>query len=467
MDSMTGSAVFIGPCGEVLNALAARHPDLKILVLEPAIAGCDASVGRDTDARLVVLNGPEYHGSASTIAQNFPALHKAPVFVDAALEERAPAEVARAREALGRLAFQASANDEARRASEGRYLIHTLANAPRLAREADAKDLRSVWSGVPAVIAAAGPSLDRNLLDLDLVKDRAVVIACDTAARPLLNLNLPVDLIVASDPSRANAAHLSSLPPTQAWLVAEASLHPSAFVHSAGRTFFFRVASHHPWPWLRTAGIDVAKIETWGSVATSAFSVALDLGCDPIVFIGADFAFTGGRPYCRGTSFETLWGLWMGGGATPESIWRMLTERWPAEHRQDLNGQETRTARHLVAFRDWIVERAGSISDRRIVNATGAGLLAGDHITQQSVALTLARSPVIDRPALHSLVRGARQIKPERLPHLLRAVDQLVNDRAAQGWEQWRGIDLHRRAIEGALRSPEYIGWRLGREAAA
>jgi hypothetical protein len=46
-------------------------------------------------------------------------------------------------------------------------------------------------------------------------------------------------------------------------------------------------------------------------------------------------------------------------------------------------------------------------------------------------------------------------------------VDQLVNDDSAQGWEQWRGIDLPRKAIDAALRSPEYIGWRLGREAAA
>ena len=247
------------------------------------------------------------------------------------------------------------------------------------------------------------------------------MIACDTAARPLLTVGVEPDFIVATDSSRANAAHLSSLPASRAWLVGEGSLHPSAFTHFDGRTFVFRVADHHPWPWLRSIGLDCAVLDTWGSVATSALSLAIAMGCNPIVFMGADFAFTGGRPYCRGTSFEPVWAAWSGGGATPDAIWTHLVERWPAEYETDSSGETVRTAPHLISFRDWIVDRTCGQRDRRFVNATGAGLLAGPAIEQQAASSTLAGAESLDRALLHQVIQAAHRSRHRSLGTLLEA----------------------------------------------
>src|SRR5262249_16869518 len=152
--------------------------------------------------------------------------------------------------AIDRLKFQGDANLAARRSLSSRYLLHTLANAPAIARESNAAQLTALFAGKPAVIAAAGPSLDRNVHDLAPVLDRALGIGCDTAAWPLLSAGVTPHLIVSVDASEANARHLSSFPSARTTLVSEASVHPSALHGFAGRTFFFKVADHEPWPWL-------------------------------------------------------------------------------------------------------------------------------------------------------------------------------------------------------------------------
>ena len=55
-------------------------------------------------------------------------------------------------------------------------------------------------------------------------------------------------------------------------------------------------------------------MRAWGSVLTTAYDLAVKLGCDPIVFIGADLAYTDAQPYCRGTVYEENWATAVAGG---------------------------------------------------------------------------------------------------------------------------------------------------------
>ncbi|MEO8481956.1 MAG: 6-hydroxymethylpterin diphosphokinase MptE-like protein [Acidobacteriota bacterium] len=476
LPASVGTVVFIGGgLGHVIEALAQRHPSARAVVLEP-----DADVARALSARpdwttwasagrLAVLTGPDYAGVAQ-VARQFGDLATAPVIVQPRLEATRPEAVATAKGALARLAFQSSANDGARRASAGRYLLQTLANAPRLAHEADVGVLASLFSGMPAVIVAAGPSLDRNIDDLAAVAGQVVIIACDTAAKPLVWAGIDPHFVVATDSSRANATHLSSLLTTRSWLVAEGSLHPSAFVHFAQRTFVFRVADHEPWPWLTSHGLQASHLDTWGSVATCAFSLALHLGCSQVGFIGADFAFTDGRPYCRGTSFEPQWAVWRQRGSSDADIWNLLIDRWPATNAVDLHGAHTRTAPHLVSFRDWVVEQTGRHTSCRFVNATGAGLLAGPRITQATLTSTFGAHDTIDRNLTDRVLNAAHQSARGDVRRVLAGVTSLfrgADSDAIDRWVEFAGGSVPASAIEMALQSPDHVAWTLGQDAGA
>ena len=84
-------------------------------------------------------------------------------------------------------------------------------------------------------------------------------------------------MVVGADPGAANARHFHALPDcSKTWLIAESALDRSATSIFDGRTLWFRLARHHPWPWLQESGIDIGLMEMWGSVLTAAFRSHLD-----------------------------------------------------------------------------------------------------------------------------------------------------------------------------------------------
>jgi hypothetical protein len=65
----------------------------------------------------------------------------------------------------------------------------------------------------------------------------------------------------------------------------------------------------------------------------------------------------------------------------------------------------TRTAAHLVTFRNWLAEQIGREKSRTIVNATGGGILHGPGVPQQplsEVVASLTRQPISLRSAIRS-----------------------------------------------------------------
>lgn len=465
----------VGLCRDLsVDALLDAAPASRIVLLEPNPADARRALERRPwkdriDAgQLAVLVGPGYAGLAA-VARVMPGIGTAPVLVHPTLSGH-PDLVGRAREALARLVFQNDANAAARRALSGRYLVHSLVNAPALARESDVARLGNLFAGRPAVIAAAGPSLDRNLHDVACVLDRAVIIACDTAAWPMHSGGATPHVIVGVDASEANARHLSSYPAGKSVLVAEASLHPTALAPFAGRTFFFRVSDHEPWPWFASLGLDRGQLAAWGSVATTALALALDIGCNPIVFIGADFAFTDDRPYCRGTAFESTWASWARNGEGYDAVWKCLIGRWQTTEVTDLAGTPVRTAPHLLSFRDWIVERAIERTDRVFVNATGAGLLTGGPIRQGSAVRTLHPTPAFEPDAIARALRTAHAagLTPNAVSPLLASATSVVagaDEALIQRWRTFTDGTVSRDAIRAALASPEQQAWALGASA--
>jgi hypothetical protein len=302
------------------------------------------------------------------------------------LEGEFAAETDRAKTVARRVIAGYESNERARKAFAGRYLLNTLSNIPTIAAEGDVAALFDLFKGVPAVVIGAGPSLDRNLETLPRLVDRALVIAVDTAVRPLLAAGLHPHLIVSVDPSDLNARHLADLPDTRGmWLVGEGSLDSRVLPQFRHRTFTFKVSDHEPWPWLTAQGFDRGKLDAWGSVLTTAFDLALRAGCDPIVFAGADLAYTRGLQYCRNTIYEADWSPFPTDAERADVFFRLYLKTRPHLRVPDVAGQEVVTAPQFLQFRDWIVSRART-ANRQILNATGGGILRDGSIRQTDIA---------------------------------------------------------------------------------
>jgi len=73
-------------------------------------------------------------------------------------------------------------------------------NLPRLSKTAGVKKLLNRFSGLPAVLVGAGPSLDKNVHFLPHVKGKAVIISCDAALKVLQRHSVMPDIVVNLDP---------------------------------------------------------------------------------------------------------------------------------------------------------------------------------------------------------------------------------------------------------------------------
>ncbi len=162
------------------------------------------------------------------------------------------------------------------------------------------------FRGVPAVVISAGPSLSRNLADLAAWKGRSVLIAVQTALKPLIDRGIPPDFITTLDfheVSRQFFEGVRGLETTH--LIAE----PKATWH---------VLDDYPGP-ISILGNDWAKLvlgdelgardtlPAGATVAHLAFYLAVYLGCDPIILVGQDLAFTGHVFYVPGVEIHRTW----------------------------------------------------------------------------------------------------------------------------------------------------------------
>lgn len=474
------ATIFLIGCrgGAMLDAIVERHASAQILVFEPDPAAAARLLEtRDWSARieaglLAVFVGPDYQG-ASGFWRPADLSSARLVIVDPEVARVLPDETAGAESLVERLIEEARANAEARRAHAARYVLHTLVNSPTIAREGDVTSLSGACAGMPAVIVGTGASLDGQLEEIGSVADRAVVIACAAAARPLLAANITPRFVVSVDPTEAHASHVVGLQARGAWLVAEGSVHPTALSAFDRRTFVFNVSDHHPWPWLRDAGLDRGRLATWGTAATSALDLALGLGCGPILFAGLDFAFVGGRPCCRGTTLESQWAIAITRGLTFDDLCRDSIGRWPVTVEPDIDGCLVRTAPHLVSFRNYLRQQIEAASHVRFMNVTPGGILHHRFVEQCTAEEAIGVAPVLDHDAINAALRARHRQSAAAIAPLFRGIDSLLAESrngvapAVEAWSQFVGPSVRPDTFLAALRSHQYDAWSRGRASAA
>lgn len=241
---------------------------------------------------------------------------------------------------------------------------NTLLNLMYLISGSPVKNLFGAFSGKPAVVICAGPSLDKNVDYLSEVGDRALLIAVDTALRPLIFRNIHPHIVVAGDPQEANFDHFRIIDPEETrnmFLVADLRISPLIFNFWQGGIFICDFGSEIM-RWFTSFVGEIGRLTVWGSVSTVAISLAYELGCNPIILIGQDLAYTGLKRYASYTWVdETAYNL-----VEPENE-GLIRDR-------DVWDREVWTARNLVAYRDWLVQFFKKTKNV-FVNSTEGGIL--------------------------------------------------------------------------------------------
>lgn len=172
---------------------------------------------------------------------------------------------------------------------------HNMKNIEYLARSKDVSQLKNSFKNVPAIVVAAGPSLNKNIEQLKDIKNNAVIIAVDTIAQRLCDEGIIPDFICSIERDRETYTYFyeNKTYPAETTLVAPLVLYPKIFEEFQGDIIIPTRQNVGEFIWLQEIfGISGDNSISIGqSCAHVAFGFAEHIGASPIVLIGQDLAF--------------------------------------------------------------------------------------------------------------------------------------------------------------------------------
>ncbi|MDR2499723.1 MAG: DUF115 domain-containing protein [Treponema sp.] len=241
----------------------------------------------------------------------------------------------------------------------------------------------------PALLAAAGPSLDLIGPHLAALAERCVIVAVDTALSFFLRRGVAPDFAVVMDPQFWNSRHLDRTAPSRTCLIAESAVYPSALRHPFQRAYL--CSSLYPLGRYIEDRLDPkGRLGAGGSVATTAWDFARFLGAQTIWIAGLDLAFPALKTHFKGARFEEL----VHGEAnrlSPAETWsaRSLRDGQPF-YAPSMAGGRTLTDKRLSLYSAWFASRFRGFPQVRSYSLSPEGLaIPGLELRSLAEALAL------------------------------------------------------------------------------
>ncbi|MDE3036104.1 MAG: motility associated factor glycosyltransferase family protein, partial [Nitrospirota bacterium] len=186
------------------------------------------------------------------------------------------------------------------------FTKNLLEGIPHIALSSGVIELRDLFAGIPAILVAAGPSLEKNVCHVKEAKGRAVIICADTVLGYLLEREIVPDFVVSVDGQTRTYDKYENvdIPPDIA-LVYHPACNDSIFKHFPGPMFAMSVGML-AYKWIEHCWPDKGSIESDTQCQMHlGFNLAEWMGCNPIVIVGQDLCCTDNLMHVRGGSYLT------------------------------------------------------------------------------------------------------------------------------------------------------------------
>ncbi|MDK2786850.1 MAG: hypothetical protein PWP07_75 [Epulopiscium sp.] len=155
-------------------------------------------------------------------------------------------------------------------------------------------DLKNQFKNVPAFIVSAGPSLDKNVKELKNVKDKGIIFSGGRTLPTLLNHNIEPHFVVSIDPGIAAYHVLKEYADHNLPLITTVVSNDTVISEHQGDVFYISNSEYKGLIRYFTQR-DMDVLPLGASVANASLAIAVYLGCNPIIFIGQDLAYTDGK----------------------------------------------------------------------------------------------------------------------------------------------------------------------------
>ena len=277
--------------------------------------------------------------------------------------------------------------------------LREYATTPGLGR------LRDAYAGRPAILVAAGPSLRKNIEAVRAAEGRAVVIAVQTALRPLLEAGVVPHFVTALDHHEISTRFYENLPDDLTTeLVAEPKASGAvlrAWRRVPGRRLTL-LGNDFAESTLRELRLARPRLSAGTTVAHLSFSLAEWMGCSTAILVGQDLGFSDGLAYTPGTGYDDVWRPETGRFGTFEMRqWEHIARDRAALLRvEDWRGDATYTERRLFSYLQHF-EQLFAATPMRVIDATEGGVAKRhtERMTLAEAVVTFCREEICAPPA--------------------------------------------------------------------
>lgn len=177
------------------------------------------------------------------------------------------------------------------------FLQNYWSNLPEIASNPGIASYKKAFQGLPAIVVASGPSLNKNIDELRRCQDRAVIIAAGTAVGALSQHGIRPDFVIISDATFGAIRGLDGENPPVAVFSTQAK-HELVAGYQGSKCFFAP-------DFISGVGLEdcfpqVEKLKQTISVSTGAVDFAVYAGAKQVILVGQDLAFPNNQEYADG-----------------------------------------------------------------------------------------------------------------------------------------------------------------------
>ncbi|HPG51331.1 MAG TPA: DUF115 domain-containing protein [Spirochaetota bacterium] len=437
----TGRATMIAVSGIGLGyhlaALKAAFPGIPILAVEhdeEVVALARESCPRNLEGVIVVVPGADlsavfeeldvagFRGIARY--EHRPSYLLYPEYYDAVMREMGQYASSKMSDLLTRFEF------------EERWVENILRNIPRLFTAARVASLFGRFSGCPGIIVSAGPSLRKNVRVLERMRDRALIVAVDTAAPVLARTGVSPHLIMTLDAQKHSIRHFLGLDGGGAALIADMVSYPPVVRSFGGPAIMSATTKYYTaadgamkrettplMGWIEKYIEPIGDLQSGGSVATSAFDLLLNLGCNPIILAGQDLAYTGREIDGSGTHHYSEWLPRTNRLGGLDSMNQSIIRRRKIKYVPAYGGTGKVISDFVFdLYRGWFEDSAAKVSVP-VINATegGARIRNTEEAALSALVDRLPSLSPVPADILARALAGDRRERPDRLAAAMKA----------------------------------------------
>ncbi|MCX8130336.1 MAG: DUF115 domain-containing protein [Clostridia bacterium] len=271
----------------------------------------------------------------------------------------------------------------------GLWVHNNIKNLKKIYGAANAAELIGKFTGVPGILVSAGPSLEKNIHLLKDLRDKCVIMAAGTSVNILENKGIVPHFMVGIDATESEAEIHRQVKSKEICFIYSNQIAEGSLDSYAGPKLLMNYSADiYTDNFLKITGVKANMFISGPSVSNTCFDLLYKMGCNPIILVGQDLAFTNEKLYAGDEADPVL-----------KNKEELMKQGYSTS--KDIYGKEILTRSDFVTMKNWFEGYFEKVKEKvEIINATEGGLniehARNDELSKVICGYSFREQPVLE-----------------------------------------------------------------------